>query len=122
MHPLFPVMAGGAIGAGLRYLTGNAVSARFGVAFPWGTLLVNLAGGFMMGLLAGLVLRGQASETMRLFAGVGVLGGFTTFSAFSLESWQLIERGQVWLAGGYGLASVIGSIIALAGGFWLVRT
>ncbi len=122
MHPLFPVMAGGAIGAGLRYLTGNAVSARLGVAFPWGTLLVNLAGGFMMGLLAGLVLRGQASETMRLFAGVGVLGGFTTFSAFSLESWQLIERGQVWLAGGYGLASVIGSIIALAGGFWLVRT
>ena len=121
MHPLLPVMVGGAIGAGLRYLTGTCLSARFGAALPWGTLTVNLAGGLAMGILAGLVLRGQASETLRLFAGVGILGGFTTFSAFSLESWQMIERGQAGLAAGYALASVIGSIAALAAGYWLVR-
>lgn len=121
MHPLFPVMAGGAIGAGLRYLTGAALSARLGPALPWGTLTVNLVGGLVMGLLAGLALRGQAGETLRLFAGVGILGGFTTFSAFSLESWQMIERGQIGLASGYALASVIGSIVALAAGYWLVR-
>ena len=121
MHPLFPVMAGGAIGAGLRYLTGTALSARFGAALPWGTLTVNLVGGLVMGLLAGFILRGQAGETLRLFAGVGILGGFTTFSAFSLESWQMIERGHIGLASGYALASVVGSIAALAAGYWLVR-
>jgi fluoride exporter len=121
MHPLFPVMAGGAIGAALRYLTGAALAARGAADWPWGTFAVNLIGGFAMGLLAAAVLRGSASEPIRLFIGVGVLGGFTTFSAFSLESFQMIERGQFGLAGGYALASVIGSVAALAAGFALVR-
>jgi fluoride exporter len=74
-----------------------------------------------MGLLAAYVLRGVASEGVRLFVGVGILGGFTTFSAFSLESFQMIERGQMAMAAGYALASVIGSIATLAIGFAVTR-
>jgi fluoride exporter len=120
MHSLFPVMAGGAIGAGLRYLVGLALHVRGG--WPWGTFSVNLIGGFAMGLLAAFVLKGSASEGVRLFVGVGILGGFTTFSAFSLEGFRMIQGGQLDLALGYALASVIGSVAALAAGYGLVRT
>lgn len=119
MHPLIPVMAGGAIGAAARYLTVAGLGWRGG--WPLGTLAVNLVGGFLMGLLAASVLKGAASETARLFFGVGILGGFTTFSAFSLEGFQMIERGQWGMAALYAGASVIGSIAALALGFALVR-
>jgi fluoride exporter len=119
MHSLFPVMAGGAIGAALRFLVGVALPVRAG--WPWATLCVNLAGGFAMGLLAAFMMRGQASEAMRLFIGVGILGGFTTFSAFSLENFQMIERGAWSMAVAYALASVIGSIAALAAGYAMVR-
>ncbi len=120
MHPLIPVMAGGAIGAGLRYLTGLALPVRGG--WPWGTFAVNLVGGFAMGLLAASLLKGSASEAMRLFVGVGILGGFTTFSAFSLEGFRMIEGDQWGLALGYALASVIGSVAALAAGYSLMRS
>ena len=119
MNPIIPVMAGGALGAALRYLISLAFVGRGG--FPYATLAVNLIGGFAMGVLAALVLRGVASEGLRLFVGVGILGGFTTFSAFSLESFQMIERGQVALAGSYAVASVIGSITALAVGYAVAR-
>ena len=119
MNPIIPVMAGGALGAALRYLVSLALTGRGG--FPYATLAVNLLGGFAMGVLAALVLRGVASEGLRLFVGVGILGGFTTFSAFSLESFQMIERGQVALAGSYAVASVIGSIAALAVGYAVAR-
>jgi fluoride exporter len=117
MNPLLPVMLGGAIGAGLRFSIGRLLAG----GFPWGTLAVNLIGGFAMGILVALVLRGAASETVRLFVGVGILGGFTTFSAFSLENWQMIERGQFGLAGGYALASVVGSILMLGLGMMITR-
>ena len=120
MNPIFPIMAGGAIGAALRYLASLALAGRS--SFPFGTLAVNLIGGFAMGLLAAYVLRGVASEGVRLFVGVGILGGFTTFSAFSLESFQMIERGQMAMAAGYAVASVVGSIAALAFGFAVART
>jgi CrcB protein len=103
------VMAGGAVGAGLRYGTGQMLTVRLGTGFPWGTLIVNLVGGFAMGLLAGWLSRG-GSEPWRLLLGVGVLGGFTTFSAFGLDTIVLIERGQAGLAAAYVLASVIGAI------------
>lgn len=119
MYPLLPIMAGGAIGAALRYLTSLALPLKNG--WPLSTLCVNLIGGFAMGLLAASFAKGHAGETMRLFIGVGVLGGFTTFSAFSLESFRMIEQGQWGIALGYALASVIGSIAALAAGFALVR-
>ncbi len=119
MTPLFPVMAGGAIGAALRYWTGLALPPRSG--WPLGTLAVNIIGGLLMGLLAASVVKGSASETMRLFAGVGILGGFTTFSAFSLESFRMIEGGQWGQAASYAAVSVIASIGAVALGFALVR-
>jgi fluoride exporter len=119
MNPIIPVMAGGAIGAALRYLTGLALAGRSG--FPFGTLAVNLIGSLAMGVLAALLLRGATGEAIRLFVGVGVLGGFTTFSAFSLESFQMIERGQMGMALGYALASVTGSIAALAIGYTVAR-
>ncbi len=120
MTSLFPVMLGGALGAAARYLAATALATKAG-GWPLGTFAVNLLGGFLMGLLAALVLKGSASESARLFLGVGVLGGFTTFSAFSLEGFQMIARGQWGLAVGYALASVIGSIAALSLGFALVR-
>jgi fluoride exporter len=119
MNALFPVMAGGAIGAGLRYLAGVWLAPRGG--FPVATFCVNLIGGFAMGLLAAALLREHVSETARLFIGVGVLGGFTTFSAFSLESYQMLERGQFGLAVIYVAASIFGSLAALAIGYGIMR-
>jgi CrcB protein len=119
MHPLILVMAGGAIGAALRYLASLALPARGG--WPWATFSVNVAGGLAMGLLAATLIKGQAGEAMRLFLGVGVLGGFTTFSAFSLEGWRMIESGQWVLATGYAAASVVASVAATAAGYGLLR-
>ncbi len=121
MGNLFYVMAGGALGAGARHLVGAALLARFGPGFPYGTLCVNLVGGLLMGLLVGMTVRMGGSEPLRLLLGVGVLGGFTTFSAFSLESWRMISGGNVPLALGYISASVVGSIAALGVGLWVAR-
>lgn len=119
---LLLVMAGGAIGAGARYLTGRAMLGAFGPDYPWGTLTVNLLGGMLMGLLAGTLARSAvAGEPWRLLLGVGVLGGFTTFSAFSLETMLMIERGDWGVALGYIAVSVIGSVVALFAGLALVR-
>ncbi|MES2988673.1 MAG: fluoride efflux transporter CrcB [Pseudomonadota bacterium] len=122
MPSLLLVMLGGAIGAGARHLSGRVTLAWWGADYPWGTLAVNLIGGFLMGLLAGALIRfGQSGEQMRLFLGVGILGGFTTFSAFSLDAMNLMQRGDWMTALGYILASVIGSIAALALGLQLTR-
>ena len=121
MNGLLAVMAGGALGAGGRYGVGALLSAWTSTAFPWATLAVNLSGGLAMGLLAGMFARGGDSEAIRLFFGVGVLGGFTTFSAFSLDVVALIERGQALPAFGYVAASVIGSVALTMVGLHLVR-
>lgn len=124
MGNLFLVMAGGAVGAGARHLVGRASLSLFGPGYPWGTLAVNILGSFAMGVLAGLLARGMVTggESARLLLGVGVLGGFTTFSAFSLDAVLMAERGG-WIATlPYILASVIGSIVALIAGLQLVRT
>lgn len=118
----FLVMAGGAIGSALRYHAGRAALAVLGAGWPFGTLFVNIAGGLVMGLFAGwLALRGQGSEPLRVFFAVGVLGGFTTFSSFSLETMLMIERGEVASALLYILLSVVASIGALALGLTLSR-
>ena len=119
--PLLLVMLGGALGAGARHLVARAALALFGPGFPIGTLGVNLIGGLLMGLLVGGLARTDAGEAWRLFGGVGVLGGFTTFSAFSLDVVTLAERGQLFAAAGYLLASVAGSIAALVAGLALTR-
>ncbi|MBR2171586.1 fluoride efflux transporter CrcB [Sphingopyxis sp.] len=121
MNSLFPVMIGGAIGAGARHLVGQAVLARFGPAFPWGTLSINIVGSLLMGLLVGWLVRSGGGDTARLFVGVGILGGFTTFSSFSMEYWMLFERGQNAQAAAYVLASVIGAIAACGIGLFIVR-
>ena len=121
MNSLFPVMIGGAIGAGARHLVGQWVIARVGPGFPWGTLSINIAGSLAMGLLIGWLARGDAGETVRLFVGVGILGGFTTFSAFSLDFWALFERGQEGQAFAYVLASVVGAILACGLGLFITR-
>ncbi len=121
MFHLLLVMLGGAIGAGTRHLAGLASLRWTGPGFPWGTLAVNLAGGLLIGLLVGWFARAGANETLRLFAAVGVLGGFTTFSAFSLETFLMIERGQLGMAMAYVAASVIGSILLLFAGLLALR-
>jgi len=122
MPNLLIVMLGGAFGAGARHLVGSVTLARFGSGFPWGTLSVNLAGGLLMGLLAGWLVRAGGNEAARLFFAVGVLGGFTTFSAFSLETFSMIERGQFGIAAAYAGASVIGSVLLLFLGLLAWRT
>ncbi len=115
-------MLGGAIGSAARYGVGRAGVALLGPAFPWGTLAVNIVGGFLMGLLGASLLRfGENAEQARLLLGVGVLGGFTTFSSFSLETFAMIERGDLVVALGYVLASVIGAIGAVAIGMTFAR-
>lgn len=116
------VMAGGALGAALRFQA-TLLALRLGHgSYPLATLSVNVIGGLLMGILAALVLRGDVTEPVRLFAGVGLLGGFTTFSAFSLELFQMIERGQMLAGLGYALLSVVLSLAAVAAGVTLTRT
>lgn len=115
-------MLGGAFGSGARHLVGRVTLSLFGPNYPWGTLAVNLIGGLLMGLLAGGLMRfGENGEQWRLLLGVGVLGGFTTFSAFSLDALTLWERGAAVQAGLYVLASVILSLLAAAVGLMLSR-
>lgn len=120
MTRLLIVAAGGALGAVARYGVGRLMPAS---GWPWPTLTVNVVGGVLMGLVAGwLAFRGGAQgETIRLFAAVGLLGGFTTFSAFSLETALMIEKRQFALASGYVAASVVLSIAALFLGLMIAR-
>ena len=118
------VAAGGAMGAVARYSLGLTVGrVASGAAWPWGTFLANTSGGLLMGLLAGwLALKGGAGhENIRLFAAVGVLGGFTTFSAYSLEAVMMIERRQIGLAAAYVGLSVVVAMAALFVGLTIAR-
>ena len=116
------VFLGGGLGAALRHGV-NLLSARlFGTAFPWHTLIENVTGSLVMGLLAAyFALKGDASQHWRLFLTTGILGGYTTFSAFSLDAALLYERGEIGLAALYVLASVALSIAGLFAGLYLVR-
>ncbi|PSH69479.1 fluoride efflux transporter CrcB [Phyllobacterium brassicacearum] len=122
MNAILLVASGGAIGSVARYLVGILMARILGVAFPWGTLTVNIVGGLLMGLFIELLARRfEGSPELRLFVAIGVLGGFTTFSSFSLDFAVLWERGDLAAAFFYVLASVILSIGALFFGLWLAR-
>ncbi|WP_341208415.1 fluoride efflux transporter CrcB [uncultured Sphingomonas sp.] len=123
MNSLFLVMAGGAIGSGARFLTGRAMTHALGSGWPWGTLTVNIVGGLLMGLLVGVLARNASAsgETWRLLLGIGVLGGFTTFSSFALDVVGMIERGALATALSYVLLSVAGAIVALFAGLAIAR-
>lgn len=113
---------GGAIGAAARYGVNLTAPRFFGTGFPWATLIVNVAGSLAMGLLIGLMAHAwNTSQEMRVFLTTGILGGFTTFSAFSLDFANLVERKDYGLALGYAGGSVALSLVAVFAGLWLIR-
>jgi fluoride exporter len=119
------VFLGAGIGGALRHGVNVGCARVCGMAFPWGTLTVNVLGSFLMGALAGwLAFKANEgwSQPLRLFLTTGILGGFTTFSAFSLDAVLIWERGQNGLAATYVAASVLLSIAGLVAGLGLVRT
>ncbi len=123
MKNVLIVALGGGIGAAGRHLVGLLMMRLFGTGFPYGTLTVNILGSFLMGLLIATLSRMDgSSHGLRLLVATGMLGGFTTFSSFSLDFATLWERGQMELAAGYAAITVIVSIAALFAALWLVRT
>jgi fluoride exporter len=122
MQLLLFASAGGAIGAGLRFLVNEAFAARGLLAFPWATLTVNVAGSFVMGVLVAMFAhRAHLSPELRTFLTTGILGGFTTFSAFSTDFARLVQVGQTPSALLYAAGSVVLSIAAVFLGLWVVR-
>ena len=110
------IALGGALGRVARFWMSNAVAQRFGATLPWGTLFVNVTGSFLIGVLAGLSGSGgrlAGADSFRQFFIVGVCGGYTTFSAFSIQTLDLIRAGQLLHAGGNVLLSVTLCLIAV---------
>ncbi len=118
---LFQVALGGAIGASARYLSGIAAVRIMGHGFPWGTLAVNVIGSFAMGVLVVVLAHTNSTAKLAPFLMTGILGGFTTFSAFSLDAMALYERGQFSLAGAYVIGSVTLSLLGIALGLVAAR-
>ena len=123
MHPFLLVGLGGAIGAMSRYGVSILVGRIWPHAFPLGTLLINIAGSAAMGLFIGILARTLPpwQEEARLFVAIGILGGFTTFSSFSLDTIALMERGEMLQAGLYVLLSVVVCLIGLYLGLLVTR-
>ena len=116
------VFVGGGLGATLRHLINLTCARAFGTGFPWGTFIINITGSTVMGLIAGyLAFKGEASQPWRLFLMTGILGGYTTFSAYSLDAALLYERGELASAALYVVGSVVLSIAGLFAGLALVR-
>ena len=117
------VFLGGGLGAALRHRMNLGVARWLGTAFPYGTLVINVTGSLIMGLVAGyFAFRGDASQSWRLFLTTGILGGYTTFSAFSLDAALLYQRGEISAAAIYVVASVALSIGGLFAGLALARS
>ena len=116
------VFVGGGLGATLRHWVNVLCGRQFGTDFPYGIMLINITGSTVMGLIAGyLAFKGEASQPWRIFIMTGILGGYTTFSAFSLDAAVLYERGEVGLAVLYVIGSVVLAIAGLFAGLALVR-
>jgi CrcB protein len=119
---ILAVAAGGALGSVARYLVGMGATRMFGLTFPWGTLIINIAGSFLIGAFVELfALKWDLPQEARVFLVVGICGGFTTFSTFSLDAYVLMQRGEMALAAAYIAGSVVLSIAALVGALHLVR-
>ena len=127
LYATLNVALGGAIGAVLRYQMGRWMTGVLGApamsVFPWATLAINAFGSLLMGVLAGVLFKisPDSQDQWRLLVGTGILGGFTTFSAFSLEAWVMVERGQIGFAALYVVLSVSLAISALVFGLMLTR-
>lgn len=116
------VFLGAGLGGGFRHAINLLAARLLGTGFPWGTFAINVAGSLAMGLIAAwFAFRGEASGAWRLFLATGVLGGFTTFSAYSLEIGLLWERGELGLAAAYALGSVVLAVGAMFLGLWIGR-
>ena len=123
MYNLVLVAIGGAVGSSLRHLVNVAAMRLAGLSFPWGTMVINIAGSFAMGVFIEMLgRRFNASNELRLFVATGILGGFTTFSAFSLDFAVLWQRGAAGQAVAYAAGSVVISVLALFAGLWFVRS
>jgi CrcB protein len=119
---LLSVALGGALGSLLRYSVAGAIQSASWPGFPWGIFFVNISGGFFMGVIAELsALKLNLTPEVRAFLTVGILGGYTTFSTFSLDSALLIERGNFMAAAAYMAGSAMLSVAALFAGLWVVR-
>jgi len=119
---LLAVALGGALGSLLRYFVAGAVQSATWPGFPWGIFVVNITGGFAMGLIVELsALKLNLTPEVRAFLTIGILGGYTTFSTFSLDSALLIERGDYSGAALYIAGSALLSIMALFAGLWFIR-
>lgn len=123
MYPYLLVAVGGALGSMARYGGGVLVGRLWSSSFPLGTMLINIAGSLAMGLFIGWLVRTTPAWQAdgRLFVAVGIFGGFTTFSSFSLDAISMLERGEVGPAVLYVLVSVVVGIAALYGGLVLIR-
>lgn len=123
MMPWLAIACGGALGAVARYAMAGAVQKAVGGAFPWGTLAVNVLGALLMGGVVESAARlWSMPSDLRLFLTTGLLGGFTTFSAFSLETGLMLERGDWGTAIAYVMASVVLTVLFLFCGMWAVRS
>jgi CrcB protein len=122
MGILLAVALGGALGSLARYFVAGAVQSAAWSGFPWGIFVVNISGGFIMGVIVELgALKFHLVPEVRAFLTVGILGGYTTFSTFSLDSVLLIQRGAWGAAAAYMVGSTMLSVLALFAGLWLVR-
>ena len=122
MKLIVAIAAGGAMGAVARHYVGVFALKWLGAGFPFGTLTVNIVGSFLMGMLITLMaLKWNVGNELRAFLTVGLLGGFTTFSAFSLDFATLVERGESLIAAGYVAASVVLALAGIFVGMHLVR-
>lgn len=122
MRTVVAVAAAGAVGVVARYGIDGLVYSRLPGPFPWGTVLINVTGAFLLGLLFVLLgERGGAPDWLRLALTVGFLGGFTTFSAFSLQTYLLVESGSYGLAAANAIGSVVAGLGAVVAGVWVGR-
>jgi len=110
-------LAGG-LGAAVRFMMDGLIRARVRTALPWATIFINVSGSLLLGFLAGLVMEGQAPQSLQLILGTGFLGGYTTFSTASLETIRLVQSGRMGLALVNGLGSMAVSVGAAAAGVW----
>lgn len=116
------VFVGGGLGSTLRYVINVLCGRAFGMNFPYSTFIINITGSTVMGLIAGyLAFKGEASQPWRIFIMTGILGGYTTFSAFSLDAISLYERGEIGTAVFYVVGSVVLALAGLVAGLALVR-
>lgn len=122
MIELIAVFAGGGLGSVARYNAGEIINRYFPSSFPIAIMSINIIGSLILGIIIGWLAKHDGNHGMRLLAAVGFCGGFTTFSTFSMESWELFITGRYGALAAYTLGSMLFSVLAFAAGLWIMRT